>query len=228
MDRKIKECMLTDEQRSLILQGIKNGKEKFQELSLLLGETTTKKHTPFLQYDLVNTHVEKIIEDNPHTQMRVYTRKSGWHPYIVVHDAIRNVFILILKLPEKKYIFQPSEYRGEFSSSNIDRLLQAGLKEEELFGQDQESYQYSLPLGIENQPFGIMVCYDSRSDVVFEGALKPNQEDWIYKEDITEYININTNDLVKLNNYSLSDIKTTLKDRKDDEDIVIKLKNNPS
>ncbi|MBM7542725.1 hypothetical protein [Amphibacillus cookii] len=226
MDEKIKECMLTDEQKSLILQGIKNGKEKFQEISLLLEETTTKKHTPFMLYDYVNTYVEKIIEDNPHTQMKVYTRKAGWHPYIVIHDAIRNIFILVLKLPEKKYIFEPSGYREEFSLSNFDRLLQEGVPEERLL--DQETHQYSLPLGIENQPFGIVVCYDSKSDVAFEGALKPDQEDWIYKEDITEYINISIRDLVKLNNYSLSDIKTTLKDRKEDEDIVIKLKNNPS
>lgn len=226
MDTRIEESMLTDEQRSLILHGIKNGKEKFQEISLLLEETTTKKHTPFMLYDYVNTYVEKIIEANPHTQMKVYTRKAGWHPYIVVHDALRNIFILVLKLPEKKYIFQPSGYREEFSSSNIDRLLQAGVPEEELL--DQETYQYSLPLGVENQPFGIVVCYDSKSDVVFEGALKPDQEDWIYKEDITEYININTSDLVKLSNYNLSDIKTKLKDRKEDDGIVIKLKNNPS
>lgn len=226
MDTRIEECMLTDEQRSLILQGIKNGKEKFQEISLLLEETTTKKHTPFMLYDYVNTYVEKIIVDNPHTQMKVYTRKAGWHPYIVIHDAIRNINILVLKLSEKQYIFQPSEYRGDFSSSNIDRLLQLGVPEEKLL--DQEPYQYSLPLGIENQPFGIVVCYDSKGDVAFEGALKPDQEDWIYKEDITEYININTKDLVKLNNYSVSDIKTPLKDRKEDDDIVIKLKNNPS
>ncbi|WP_430789074.1 hypothetical protein VBD025_02715 [Virgibacillus flavescens] len=222
MDKRIEECMLKDEQRGLILQGIKNGKDKIREISLLLEETTTKKHAPFMLYDYVNTYVEKIILDNPHTQMKVYTRKAGWHPYIVVHDAVRNIFILVLKLPEKKYIFERSGYREEFSLSNFDRLLQAGIPEEELF--EQETHQYSLDLGIENQPFGIVVCYDSKSDVVFEGALKPDQEDWIYKEDITEYININNNDLVKLNNYSLSDIKTNLKDRKEDDDIVIKLK----
>lgn len=227
MNTKIEECMLTDEQRSLILQGIKNGKEKVQELSLSLEETTTKKHAPFMLYDYVNTYVEKIIKNNPHTQMKVYTRTAGRHPYIVVHDVIRNIFILVLKLPEKQYIFQPSRYREEFSSSNIDRLFQAGVPEEELL--DRETYQYSLSLGIENQPFGIVVCYDSKSDVVFEGALKPNQEDWIYKENITDCINIKTSDLAKLNNYSLSDIKTPLKDRKeDDNDIVIKLKNDQS
>ena len=218
--------MLTDEQRSLILQGIKNGKEKFHEISLLLEETTTKKHTPYMLYDYVNTYVEKIILENPHTQMKVYTRKSGWHPYIVVHDVIRNIYILVLKLPEKKYIFQPSEYRGEFSFSNFDRLLQAGVSEDELL--NQEVYQYSLPLGIENQPFGIIVCYDNKSDIVYEGALKPDQEDWIYKEDISEYININTRELVKLNNYNLSNIELPLKNHKDDDEIVVRLKNNPS
>ncbi|MEQ2529427.1 hypothetical protein WMO40_22405 [Bacillaceae bacterium CLA-AA-H227] len=225
MNSVIEECMLTNEQRNLILQGIKDGKENFQAISMLLEETATKKHMPFMLYDYVNTYVKKIIEENPHTQMKVYVKKAGFHPYIVLHDTVRNIFTLVLKLPEKKHIFLPSGYRGEFSSSNFDRLLQGGLPEEELI--ENTTYQYSLPVGIENQPFGIIVCYDSKSDIVFEGALKPDQEDWIYKEEITDYINLNTNHLVPLNNYNLSDIQPTLKVPKED-DIVIKLKNTSS
>lgn len=221
MNPIIKKCMLTNEQRSLILRGIKQGKEEYKELSALIPDTITKKYSPFFQSDLVNTHVAKQIEDNPHTQMKIFSKKAGFHPYIVIQDTVRNVFILVSKLPKNKNIFNPSGYRGEFASSNAERLLELGMPVDEIYG--DTPYQESLSLGIENQPFGIIVCYDGKNDIVYEGALRPDQEDWIYKEDITDSINIDTDTLVPLNNYQLSDIQTPLKAPKEDE-IVVKLK----
>lgn len=221
MNPIIKKCMLTNEQRSLILRGIKQGKEEYKELSALIPDTITKKYSPFFQSDLVNTHVAKQIEDNPHTQMKIFSKKAGFHPYIVIQDTVRNVFILVSKLPKNKNIFNPSGYRGEFASSNAERLLELGMPVDEIYGDNP--YQESLSLGIENQPFGIIVCYDGKNDIVYEGALRPDQEDWIYKEDITDSINIDTDTLVPLNNYQLSDIQTPLKAPKEDE-IVVKLK----
>lgn len=218
--------MLTPEQRHLILQGIKKGKEEFQSIIQLHPETITKTYLPRFQYDLVNTYVEKAIQDNPHTQIKVYPKKAGFHPYIVLHDQIRNIFILVLKLPKNRYIFKQSAYRGDFASSNIDRLVEMGVPKSELF--DDTPYQESLPLGIENQPFGIIVCYDGKSDVVYEGALRPDQEDWLYKEDITDYINMNIENFVPINRYNLTDIETTLKIQQSEEDIVIKLKTSTS
>lgn len=218
--------MLTPEQRHLILQGIKQGKEEFQSITQLHPETITKTYLPRFQYDLVNTYVEKAIQDNPHTQMKVYAKKAGFHPYIVLQDQIRNIFILVLKLPKKKYIFKQSVYRGDFASSNIDRLVGMGVPKGELLG--DTPYQESLPLGIENQPFGIIVCYDGKSDIVYEGALRPDQENWLYKENITDYINMNIDNLVPVNSYNLTDIETTLKTSQPEEDIVIKLKTSTS
>lgn len=214
--------MLNDEQRYIILRGIKEGKQKYEELTNLLPYTITKKHAPFFQSDLVNTYVAKQIKENPHTQMKVYTQKSGSHPYIVVQDTIRNIYVLISKFPKNKYIPNPSDYRGDFSLSNVERLLEMGASIEEIYGK-KIPYQEFLPLGIENQPFGIIICYDGKSDTVFEGALRPDQEDWIYKENISEYLNINTETIVPLNNYHLSDIQTSLKELTED-DIVLKLK----
>lgn len=221
MNPIIEECRLTDEQRSLILNGIKQGKKEYQEAIAILPDTITKKHTPFLLSDLVNTHVANQIKDNPHTQMNIFTRKAGFHPYIVIQDTIRNIFILVSKLPKNKHIFNPSGYRGDFASSNGDRLFEMGMSLEEIY--EERPFQYSLPVGVENQPFGIIVCYDSKNDVVYEGALRPDQEDWIYKVDITDAINISTETLIPFNNYQTSDIQISLKAPVEDE-IVVKLK----
>ncbi|MBB2483186.1 hypothetical protein H5P36_23810 [Bacillus sp. APMAM] len=226
MNPLLKNCMLAPEQRYLILQGIKQGKEKFKSITNLHPDTTTKTYLPRFQYDLVNTYVEKAIQDNPHTQIKVYSKKSGFHPYIVLQDQIRNIFILVLKLSKNKYIFKQSAYRGDFASSNIDRLVEMGVPKSELIG--ETPYQESLPLGIENQPFGIIICYDGNSDIVYEGSLRPDQEDWLYKEDITDYINMNVENIVPVNNYNLTDIETTLKSPQGEEDIVIKLKTSTS
>lgn len=213
--------MLTDEQRSLIIKGIKQGKQEYQETIAKLPDTITKKHIPFLLSDLVNTHVANQFVDNPHTQMRIFTRKAGFHPYIVIQDTIRNVFILISKLQKNQYILNPSGYRGDFASSNGDRLFEMGMTLEEIY--EDRPFQYSLPIGVENQPFGIIVCYDSRHDVVYEGALRPDQEDWIYKEDISNTIISNNENIVPLNNNQLSDIQIQLKAPVEDE-IIVKLK----
>ncbi|USK60406.1 hypothetical protein [Peribacillus asahii] len=213
--------MLTNEQRALIVKGIQRGIKDYQDLVALMPVTRTKKHAPHLLYDMVNESVATMIEDNPHTLMKVIPRKAGFHPYIVIHDTIRNLFILVSKLPRKKYIPTPCNYRGEFASANAVRLNEMGMSMDEIYG--DTPYQESLSLGIDNQPFGIVVTYDSKQESYFEGALRPDQEDWIYKEDISDSINIDIDALVPLNNYQLSDIPTPLKTSLE-EDIVVKLK----
>jgi hypothetical protein len=227
MNPKIKECMMTAEQKNLILRGIKRGKEEYQRITSEIPNTITKKHSPFLLSDLINEHVTRMIEENPHTQMKVYPKIAGFHPYIAIHDTARNIFILLSKLPKNKYVLNPSGYRKDFSSANFDRLLEMGVPEEELFD-DVPLFQESLFLGVDNQPFGIIVCYDSKSEIVYEGALRPDQEDWIFKEDITDYINLNIESLVGLNSYNLADIEVSMKTPTADDDIVLKLKKNTS
>jgi hypothetical protein len=221
VNKVIEKCMLTNEQRALIVKGIQRGIMDYQNLVTLMPVTRTKKHAPHLLYDMVNESVATMIEDNPHTQMKVVSRRAGFHPYIVIHDTIRNIFILVSKLQRKKYMPTPCNYRGEFASANAIRLNEMGMSMDEIYG--DTPYQESLSLGIDNQPFGIIVTYDSKQESYFEGALRPDQEDWIYKEDISDSINIDIDVLVPLNNYQLSDIPTPLKTPLE-EDIVVKLK----
>ncbi|MBP1153965.1 MULTISPECIES: hypothetical protein [unclassified Paenibacillus] len=226
MKTYLEECTLLDEQRSLIVRGIQEGKKEYQSIKALLPEFTTNTYAPRLQYDAVNSHVERMILSNPHTQMKVFKKKAGFHPYIVIQDTIRNILILVSKLPKNKYIYNPSGYRGDFASSNFDRLLDAGAPKEDLMG--DTIYQPSLFQGPDNHPFGIVISYDRDSDVIYEGALRPDQEEWIYKEDITDSIIDNTKGIIPLNNYRASDIEPRLKTPKEDSDIVVKLKNSPS
>ncbi|MFF3926071.1 hypothetical protein [Paenibacillus lactis] len=226
MKMYLEKCMLLDEQRSLIVRGIQEGKKECEAIKALIPNYVTNTYAPRLQYDAVNSHVERMILSNPHTQMKIFKKKAGFHPYIVIHDTIRNIFILVSKLPKTKHIYNPSGYRGDFASSNFDRLLDMGASKEELLG--DTIYQPSLFHGQDNHPFGIIVSYDRDSDLIYEGALRPDQEDWIYKEDITDSIVLNTRDVVPLNNYRSTDFDPRLKTPKEDRDIVIKLKNSPS
>jgi hypothetical protein len=226
MQSYVAECILLDEQRSIILKGIREGKQAFQEIKSEIRELTTRTYEPRLQYDFVNTHVKEAIQTNPHTQLTIMKRKAGFHPYIVIHDTVKNIFILVCKLPKNKNLPVKSNYRGEFASSNYDRLLELGAPKDQLFGEND--YQLALPLGPRNQPFGIIIGWDGKSDTVVEGALQPDQEDWIYKEDITNAIIENLEMLVPVNRYDLSDIPLKLKPQKENQDIVVKLKNNTS
>ena len=214
--------MLLDEHRSLILQGIQEGITEYRTINGLLPDLATKTYEPRFQYDIVNTHVERIIKLNPQTGLKVHRKKAGFHPYIVIHDEIRNKNILALRLPKSRYIFNPSGYRGEFASLNYERLLELGAPFDKLFG--NSLYQPFLPLQLGISPFGIIIGYDVEKGDVFEGALRPDQEDWIYKEDITGLV-INTNEVKHLNNYdSSADTKPRSKSNIDDVEIEVKLK----
>jgi len=35
-------------------------------------------------------------------------------------------------------------------------------------------------------PFGLIVSYEREQEIVFEGALQPNQEQWLFNEAMTE------------------------------------------
>jgi len=221
MEQIVKGCYLTSEQRQVILQGIMEGKAKFEDLKSQIGHTTTKTGGPRLRYDLINTHVEENIKSNPHLSMEVHVKRSGSYPYIVLHDFLRNKFVLVLRL--QKEIFDPSRYRGENAFSNVDRLMEMGLKLEDL--PNDYNHQYSLFLGAEHQPFGIIVCYDAYKDIVYEGALRPDQNDWLYKENITDYIDLKTNKVTHIKRPEHTDkIELSLKKQSDEEEITLKLK----
>lgn len=221
MDEIINQLKLSNEQRKCILQAISQGKERFEKTNEMIGETITKKHGPFLQYDLINSEVEANLRENPHLNMEVYSKRSGFHPFIVVHDYVKNIFVLVLKLPRNKKIFNPCTFRGEFASANVDRMVEMGLELDEL--PKDYTHQASLELGELNQPYGIIVSYDGYEDVVYEGSLRPDQEEWLYQEEITEYINLNTSSISHLNQtQTQEEIPLTVK--KQEDNIVLKLK----
>jgi hypothetical protein len=218
-------CSLLPEQRNIIITAIKEGKEEFSEYMKFLPETVTKTAPPRFLYDLVNTKVVESVKSNSHMKMVVISRKAGFHPYIVIHDTVRNIFILVSKLPSNKYIFGTSRYRGEYSASNFDRLFDMGATEDEIASGIE--YQPSLNLSGDTQPFTIIVIYDGVKDVVFEGALRPDQEDWIYKQDITQEIIADMANVVPMRIYDSNQMDLPIKTTQDDiDDIVIKLKDN--
>lgn len=221
MNTYVENCMLLPEQRSLIVEAIVKGKKQHESINSLLPDFVTKTYKPRMQYDCVNTYVEEAIRKNPHTQLKVTRKMAGLHPYIVIHDTARNVFVLVSRLPKNKRIYGPSRYRGDYASANYARLLEMGAPKEEILG--ESSYQTSLSLGEEYAPFGIIVSYDGISDLIYEGALQPDQQDWIYNEDITESMIASAHDVVPFVSYKSTDVEPRLKESVEDG-IVVKLK----
>src|SRR5690625_613208 len=121
MEQIVKGCYWRSEQRQVILQGIMEGKAKFEDLKSQIGHTTTKTGGPRLRYDLINTHVEENIKSNPHLSMEVHVKRSGSYPYIVLHDFLRNKFVLVLRL--QKEIYDQSSLLGENAFYIVYRYL---------------------------------------------------------------------------------------------------------
>lgn len=181
----IKDCRLTDSQLSIILSGIAEGKRIFSQTMESMPKTSSKTYSSRLLYELVNTHVAEAILKNPHLNLSVEHRMAGFYPYIVVRDTTRNVAALVLPIPNNRD-FEPSLFRGEFAITNIDRLMAMGATEEDL--NIHIDYQPSLPFEIEHLPFGLIVSYDREKNLVYEGALQPNQEEWLFNEDVTDKV----------------------------------------
>lgn len=182
MDLLLQRCKLIPQQKNLLSTAINKGKSNYKELMAKMPETITDKYVASLQYDLVNEAIRQAVDSNKDLNLEVIKLKAGGHPYIAVRDNIRNISIVICRLPASRQIFAPSKYRGEFSQTNFDKLIQLGVPEELL---TDTEYQQSLNLAEDNIPFGIIVYYDRYKDIIFEGALKPSQNDWIYKEKLT-------------------------------------------
>lgn len=225
MDLLLQQCKLTPQQKNLFHIAINEGKTEFKELMAKMPETITNKYVSSLQSDIINQAIKKAVESNTGLNLQVVKSKAGGHPYIYVRDNLRNISIVICRLPASRYIFAPSRYRGEFSQTNFDKLIQLGVPEELL---NDEVYQQSLTFDEEVIPFGIIVYYDQFKDKIFEGALKPSQSDWIYKEPLT-YISLEnlipTEETITPNISNEIDIPLSFNNIfESDEDIEINLK----
>lgn len=179
----IEDCRLTDSQRTAILSGIAEGKRVFSQTMEHMPKTSTQTYSPRFLYELVNTHVEESVLKNSHLNLNVENRKAGFYPYVVVRDTERNIAALVLPIPSSKE-FEPCLFRGDFAITNIDRLMAMGVTEKDL--DIDIDYQPSLPFGIEHLPFGLIVSYGREKNLVYEGALQPSQEEWLFNEDVTE------------------------------------------
>lgn len=181
----VKDCRLSDNQRTAIMSGIAEGKRVFSQTMKVMPKTSSKTYSSRLLYELVNTHVAESILKNPNLNMSVEDRMAGFYPYIVARDTIRNIAVLVLPIPGNKD-FEPSLFRGEFAITNIDRLMAMGVTEEDL--NIDIDYQTSLLFEIEHLPFGLIVSYDREKNLVYEGALQPSQEEWLFNEDVTDKV----------------------------------------
>lgn len=181
----IKNCRLSESQLSIILSGIEEGKRVFSQTMQVMPKTSSKTYSSRFLYELVNTHVAEAILKNPYLNLNVEHRMAGFYPYIVVRDKSRNIAALVLPIPSNGD-FEPSLFRGEFATTNIDRLMAMGLTEEDM--NINIDYQPSLPFEIEHLPFGLIISYDREKNLVFEGALQPNQEEWLFNEDVIDKV----------------------------------------
>ena len=226
MDLLLQQCKLTPQQKNLLHKAISDGKAKFNEIMANMPKTITKKYVSSLQYDLINEAISNAVDLNKELNLEVIPSKAGGHPYIYVRDNTRNISFVICRLPTSRHIFTPSKYRGEFSQTNFDKLIQLGVREESLT--DLEDYQQSFTFDEETVPFGIIIYYDPYKDKIFEGALKPSQSDWIYKEPLTytplENL-ITTEEMITPNGNNENDIPLSFNNIfQSEEDIEINLK----
>ncbi|PAK50726.1 hypothetical protein [Paenibacillus sp. 7541] len=184
-------CSLTPLQQAVIKKGIQTGFREFAEYLMALPPTPTNNYKPKLRSDIINNAVEREVINRPEAGLTVEYKKASFHEYIVLRDMSRQVSILVQHLPENRQIMPQSKYRGEFAMYNIDRLISEGFSDLDIeqLEIDLDDYkQTSLPLEPEFFQFCIVVCYDGNKGAearIFEGALAPNQDKWIYRREIT-------------------------------------------
>jgi len=223
---------LTKEQRKLIVPAIYEGLRNFaEEFSTLRRLKTDKNFISRMRSSYVNTSITEVVEKNPHLNMRAEEKRSGYYYYTLLTDSKRNINILVSNLPNKSYIFQPSRYRYYLASSNVERMFADGFTHEQLGDSVAVGdYQMSLFTDIDYLPFGLVLCYDGKLGLdskVYEGALQPSQEDWLFKIDVTDFTKLSSNiTTIKRasTNYELEMEFNKEAFKTEDENIPLKLK----
>lgn len=189
---------LTKEQRELIIPAIFEGLQSFvEEFSKLRRLKTDKNFISRMRSSYVNTSISEVVEANPKLNMKASEGRSGFYYYTVITDVKRNINILVSNLPNKTHIFNPSGYRYYFASYNIERMFADGFTNEQIgINIEVSGSQMSLFTESEYLPFGLVLCYDGKlgnDTKVFEGALQPSQEEWLFKLDVTDYKSLPSN-----------------------------------
>ncbi|MCM3271138.1 hypothetical protein [Paenibacillus elgii] len=232
MDKStLAKLILTPEQRHAFFEGANNAVEDYEKFRNLYSDSATDKSFSSFFYDRLNTRVKQAINKKPHMMISVESKRAWFHPYHIYRDIRRNILILLLPLSSKKYIFDPSRYRKDISIGNILRIEQEGL-DKALFKGKTISHQGMIPLG-SIEPFGLVVTFDIKAKTMNEGALLPNQKDWIFKlENTQKYLEgLTFDNVIPLNTDSESISGHRIKEEafKDDEvDIPLKLKDDPT
>ncbi|MGG0172018.1 hypothetical protein [Paenibacillus dokdonensis] len=184
-------CSLSPLQQAVVIKGIRNGFAEYSSYLMALPATPTNNYKPKLRSDIINTAIEREVLNTPAAALSVENKKASFHEYIVLRDINRQVSVLVQHLPESRQIMSQSKYRGEFALYNIDRLISEGFSEEDIeqLELDFDDYkQVSLSLEPRYFQFCVVVCYDGNKGAdarIFEGALAPNQDQWIYRKEIT-------------------------------------------
>lgn len=185
-------CSLTPLQQAVIKKGIQTGFGEYLGYLMALPATPTNNYKPKLRSDIINSAIEREVLNTPGAGLIVEYKKASFHEYIVLRDVNRQVSILVQHLPENRQLMSQSKYRGEFALYNIDRLISEGFSDLDIeqLEIDMDEYKQTV-LSLEPQyfQFCIVVCYDGNKGIdarIFEGALAPNQDQWIYRKEITD------------------------------------------
>ncbi len=192
---------LTKEQRSLIIPAVYEGLDNFtSDYSKLRKLKTDQNFYSRMRAAYVNTSITDAVDANPQLNMKAVEARSGYYYYTVITDLNRNINILVSNLPNKTYLFSPSRYRALFASYNIERMFADGFTHEQIGEKiDISGSQMSLLTESEFLPLGLVLCYDGRlgrDTRIFEGALQPSQEDWLFKVDVTNFKELSNNIMI--------------------------------
>ncbi|MNN15959.1 hypothetical protein D3C81_1290810 [compost metagenome] len=222
---------LTRDQRMLLIPAIFEGLKQFAVYHSNMPKLNNEKNfVPRLRSSFVSTCVADVARNNKHLNLTAIELQSAFYSYTLLTDTVRNINITVCNLPNKKNIFDASAYRGYYAAYNIERAFADGFTREQ-FGEDVkiDGSQISLLTDIEYLPFGMVLCYDGalgEKTKIFEGALSPSQEGWMFKLDVTNYMEL-PDDIPTINRKNVSHEELSLDFNKgvlEEELIPLKLK----
>ncbi|OPH47584.1 hypothetical protein BC351_10355 [Paenibacillus ferrarius] len=190
-------------QLKTIMIGLYKGLEKHKaKIENSKKKRTAKNYLPNQRATYVSDEIAETIEATD-SSLSVVIQNSANHEFVVIKIEENNVNVIVMHLREGEDLPTKSRFRGNYSAYHNDRLKIHSIKSEPI-GQLEAILQTFndtiAPIVLDHTtlPFTWIVTYDGRKytdSTIKIGALAPDQENWIFRDDITGFFRSCVNDV---------------------------------
>jgi hypothetical protein len=193
-----KEFYLSDQEKLLIVKGIRQGLERFYKERDGKAELLTERNYLSRQRSsYVYDSLYHLTNQHPELNVTAEIRNAGLsYKYVLLVFEDRNIMLTVSQVNQKEDLPEYSEYRSEFAEGNG------------IYNQQLSFFKHEAPYKARIYKHLIVTYNGSHGpvpDFIWIGATTPEQDSWIYHQNLTEGLR---SDVLQQDNLSVQEATT--------------------